>query len=135
MNISKKEFCNTDHHTLQEVKDQLHALLTDIMMNDIGYILDKSINESKKEMAKLRKARSQIDNQKKIASSKKANKDRLVQTLEAAKRALVNALQGELWNQIKSADARDKVREDTIRQLIQFLRENELHVPRSDIWT
>ena len=51
MDISKKEFCNTDHHTLQEAKDQLHALLTNIMMDDIGYILDKSINESKKEMA------------------------------------------------------------------------------------
>ena len=34
MNISRKEFCNTDHHTLQEAKDQLHALLTDIMMDD-----------------------------------------------------------------------------------------------------
>ena len=86
-------------------------------------------------MAKLRKARSQIDNQKKIASSKKANKDRLVQTLEVAKRALDDTLQGELWNQIESADARDKVREDTIRQLIQFLRENELHVPRPEDWT
>ena len=73
MDISKQEYCNTDHHTLQEAKDQLHALLTDIMMDDVGYILDKSINESKKEMAKLRKARSQIDNQKKIASPKKAN--------------------------------------------------------------
>ena len=122
-----------DHHTLQEAKDQLNAILTDIMMDDVGYILDKSINESKKEMAKLRKARSQIDNQKKIASSKKANKDRLVQTLEVAKRDFVDTLQGELWNQIKSADTRDKIREDTIRQLIQFLRENELHEPRSRI--
>ena len=63
MNISRKEFCNTDHHTLQEAKDQLHALLIDIKMDDAGYILDQSINESKKEMAKLRKARSQPNNQ------------------------------------------------------------------------
>ena len=35
MNISRKEFCNTDNHTLQEAKDQLHALLTDIMMDDV----------------------------------------------------------------------------------------------------
>ena len=76
-------------------------------MGDVGYILNKSINESKKEMAKLRKARSQIDNQKKIASFKKANKDRLVQTLEVAKRALVDTLQGELWNQIESAETED----------------------------
>ena len=58
-----------DHHTLQEAKDQLHALLTDIMMGDVGYILDKSINESKNEITESRKARSHLDNQKKIASS------------------------------------------------------------------
>ena len=59
-------------------------------------------------MAKLRKARSQLDNQKKIASSKKANKDRLVQPLEVPKRALVDTLQGELWDQIKSADDKNR---------------------------
>ena len=54
--------------------------------------------------------------------------------METAKRALVDSLQGELWDQIESADAKNRVREDTIRQLIRFLRENELHVPRSDDW-
>ena len=83
-------------------------------------------------MAILRKARSQLDNQKKIASSKKANKNRLIHLLETAKRALIDSLQGELWDQIESADTKNRVREDTIRQLIWFLRENELHVPRSD---
>ena len=73
-------------------------------------------------MAKLRKVSSQIDNQKKVANSKKASKDKLVQTLEFAKRALIDTLQGELWNQIESAETKDKIREDTIRQLIQFLR-------------
>ena len=29
----------------------------------------------------------------------------------------------------------NRVREDTIIQIIQFLRENEFHVPRSDNWT
>ena len=53
MSIIKGKFCNTDHHTLQEVKNQLPALLTDVMMDDTGYILDKSIYETKKEMAKL----------------------------------------------------------------------------------
>ena len=83
-------------------------------------------------MAKLRKVSSQIDNQKKVTNSKKASKDKLVQVLEFAKRALIDTLQCELWNQIESAETKDKIGEDTIRQLIQFLRENELHIPRSD---
>ena len=36
IDINKQEYCNTDHHTLQEAKDQLHALLTNIMMSDVG---------------------------------------------------------------------------------------------------
>ena len=73
MDINKQEYCNADHHTLQEAKDRLHALLTNIMMGNVGYILDKSIKESKEKMTVLSKARNQLDNQKKIASSKKAN--------------------------------------------------------------
>ena len=85
-------------------------------------------------MAILSKARSQLDNPKKTVSSKKANKNRLIHLLETAKRALIDSLQGELWDQIESADTKNRVREDTNRQLIWFLRENELHVPRSDDW-
>ena len=85
-------------------------------------------------MAILSKARSQLDNIKKFASTKKAIENRLIHRLETAKRALVNSLQEELWDQIKSADTENKFREDTIRQLIRFLRENELHVPKSDDW-
>ena len=48
---------------------------------------------------------------------------------------LTYLLQEELWDQIKSEDTENKFREDTIRQLIRVLRENELHVPKSDDWT
>ena len=86
-------------------------------------------------MAILSKARSQLDNKKKFAISRKAIKNRLIHCLETAKRALVDSLQEELWDQIKSADTKKKFREDTIRQLMGFLSKNELHVPRSDDWT
>ena len=85
-------------------------------------------------MAKLRKISSQIDNQKRVTSSKKACKDKLVQTLEFAQKTLIDTLQGELCSPIKSAETKDKIREDTIRQLIQFLRENELYVPKLEDW-
>ena len=62
MIIVKEGFCRRDHHTLQEAKNQIHALPTDVMMDDPGYIIDKIIDESKKEMAKLWKISSQVDN-------------------------------------------------------------------------
>ena len=73
MDIVKEGFCERDHYTLQEARNQLHILLTDIMMDDTGYIIDKVIDEAKKELAKLRKISGQVDNHKSIASSKEAN--------------------------------------------------------------
>ena len=103
-------------------------------MGDVGYILDKSLKESKDKLTTLSKARDQLDNQKKITTSKKVEKGRLIYLLEKAKGTLINALQKDLQDQINSTDAKNRIREDTIRQLIRFLRENELHVPRSDDW-
>ena len=115
MNVIKEEFCNKDYHTLQEAKNQLHALLTNVMMDDAGYILDKTLDELKKEMTKLRKISSWIENQKGVTSSKKVSKDKLVQTLEFAQKALIDTLQGELCSPSESAEIKDKTREDTIK--------------------
>ena len=64
MNVIKEKFCNKDYHTLHEAKNQLHALLTNVMMDNAWYILDKTLDKLKKEMAKLRKISNQIDNKK-----------------------------------------------------------------------
>ena len=71
MDIMKEGFWERDYYTLQEAKDQLQSLLTEIMMNDAGYILDKTIHESKKEMAQLKKIKIRLDNYNTIVSSKK----------------------------------------------------------------
>ena len=96
MDINKQEYCNADHHTLQEAKDKLHAILTSIMMGDVRYILDKSIKESKEKLTELSKARDQLDNQKKITTSKKAKKRKLMHLLETAKRTLIDSVQRDL---------------------------------------
>ena len=115
-------------------KKQLHALLTNIMMDDAGYILDKTLDELKKEMTKRRMMSSRIKTQKRVPSSQKASKDKLVQTLELAQKTLIDTLQGELYNPSKSAETNDNIREDTIKQLIQFLWKNGLHEPKSEDW-
>ena len=103
-------------------------------MGDVGYILDKSLKESKDKLTTLSKARDELDNQKKITTSKKAGKGRLIYLLEKAKGTLINSLQQDLQDQINSTDAKKRIREDTIIQLIQFLGQNELQISRSDDW-
>ena len=94
----------------------------------------KSLKESKDKLTTLSKARDQLDNQKKITTSKKAEKGILLYLLEMAKRTLIDSLQRDLQDQIDSTDAKKRIREDTIKQLIQFLGQNELQVPMSDDW-
>ena len=96
MDSNKQEYCNADHHTLQKAKDRLHALLTSTMMGNVRYILDKSLKESKDKLTTLSKARDQLDNQKKITTSKKAEKGRLIYLLEKAKGTLIDLLQRDL---------------------------------------
>ena len=86
-------------------------------MNDAGYILDKIIHQSKKEMAHLQKIKVQIDNYNSIASSKREHKDWVARTLEFAKKTLIDTLQEELCNPTESQgeESTNKIREDTIK--------------------
>ena len=86
------------------------------------YILDKALEESKGKLTTLSNARDQLDNQKKITTSKKAERRRLTYLLEKAKRKLAGSLQEELQHQVDSANVKKDIRKDTIGQLFQFLR-------------
>ena len=132
MGNNKQEYCNTSHHTLQQAKDRLHALLTRIMMGDVEYILDKALEKSKSKLTTLSNARDQLDNQKKITTSKKAETRRLTYLLEKAKRKLVGSLQEELQHQVDSANVKKDIRKDTIGQLFQFLEQNKLYTPKPE---
>ena len=116
----KEGFCVKDYYTLQEVIDQLHSQRTDILLDEARYILDNTIEESKREMAHLKKIKIRLDNYKSITSSKKEHKDRVTHTLKSAKDTLTDTLQEELCNPTESGgeESMNKIREDTIKQLI-----------------
>ena len=49
--IEKKEkFCKGTYHTLQDVKKQLYAILTEVMVEKSGYVLDKLIERTKRKL-------------------------------------------------------------------------------------
>ena len=122
----KEGFCERDHYTLQEAKDQLQSLLTEMMMNDAGYILDKTIHESKKEMAQLKKIKIRLDNYNSIASSKREHKDRVARTLEFAKKTLIPTLQEELCNPTESEGE-----ESIYNHSKKYLQNGTTHTERS----
>ena len=45
----KEDFCKANYYSLQDAKAQLNALITEIMMSEVGFIIDQSMEEYKKQ--------------------------------------------------------------------------------------
>ena len=73
----KEEFCQEDYHTLQEAKQQLYVLLTDIIMDESGYLISEAIRKAKVRLAELDKMEDRASKYKSITGIKKVIKDRL----------------------------------------------------------
>ena len=61
LNREKEGFCQGNYFTLQDAKKQLYALLTEIIMDESGYIIHEAI--------KLEEIKGQVDNYKSIAGT------------------------------------------------------------------
>ena len=54
MSKLKENFCKRMYYTLPEAQKQLHVLLTEVMMDKSGYVINEAIEEAEKELAKLK---------------------------------------------------------------------------------
>ena len=70
MSNVKENFCKRMYYTLPDAQKQLHALLTEVMMDESGYVINEAIEEAEKELAKLKQIKNWV---KSIAGPKKAN--------------------------------------------------------------
>ena len=75
MGNEEEGFCNGNYYTLQDAKKQLHALLTKFMMNKSECSINKARERAERGLAELKEMKSQVDNCKGIASTKKAMED------------------------------------------------------------
>ena len=71
MSMLKENFCKRMYYTLLEAQKHLYVLLTEVMMHEPGYVISEAIEETEKELAKLKQIKSWV---KIIAGSKKANR-------------------------------------------------------------
>ena len=72
MEKKKEEFCKGTYHTLQDAQKQLHAILTEVMVNKSGYVIDKAIERAERKLAKLKELRNQVSS---IAGPKQTNRN------------------------------------------------------------
>ena len=61
MNDEKDNFCNGTYYMLQDARNKLYALLTEILTEEAGYLIDHVIQVSKLKKDKIKKVMGQID--------------------------------------------------------------------------
>ena len=61
LNDEKEGFCQAIYYTLQDAKMKLYALLTEILMDESGYIIHDAIRRAKRRLSELEEKEGQIN--------------------------------------------------------------------------
>ena len=91
----KDHFCGCNYSTLTEAKNKLYSMLTEILVQEAGSVIDYDIRMINYERDEIKKQMSQIEYNTNRANSKKASRDTLVKELKVAKKELVKSVQDE----------------------------------------
>ena len=106
----KDHFCRGSYSTLKEARNKLYAILTDIIVQEAGIILDHDIRMKQYEKNMIKKQMSQIEYNTDRAKAKSASKNKLIKELTVAKKELIKSAQDEKEIDSTSNQERDKVR-------------------------
>ena len=108
----KDDFCGNKYCTLTDAKNKLYSLLTEILIEEAGNVIDHDIQVINLERDEIKKRMSQIEYNTNRANAKKASRDMLVKEFEIAKKELVKSAQDERKQEPTGNKNRDKVKSD-----------------------
>ena len=78
----KDDFCGSNYSTLTDAKNKLYSMLTEILVQEAGYVIDHDIQMINHERDEIKKQMSQIEYNTNRANAKKASRDTLVKEFE-----------------------------------------------------
>ena len=106
----KDDFCSKKYCLLTDAKDKLYSLLTEILREEAGNIIDHDIRMLNHEKGEVKTKMSQIDYNTNRANAKKASRDSLLKEFDTAKKVLINLTQDERKQESTGDKDKDKVR-------------------------
>ena len=109
----KDHFCRCNYSTLTEAKNKLYSMLTEILIQEAGSVIDYDIRTVNYKRDEIKKKMSQIDYNTNRANAKKASRDTLVKELKVAKEELIKSAQDERKQESTGDQNKDKVRNNT----------------------
>ena len=125
MNDEKDDFCNGTYYTLQDARNKLYTLLTEILTEEAGYLIDHTIQVSKLEKDEIKKVMGQIDHHTSFVSAIKASRNMLIEESEVVKKELTEAAQEELNGESTGDENKDEIRYDTAYRLLHYMKEEK----------
>ena len=109
----KDDFCGNIYCTLMDAKNKLYSMLTEMLVEEAGNVIDHDIRVINHERDEIKKKMSQIEYNINRENATKASRDMLVKEFEIAKKELVESAQDE-WKQEPTGNQnRDKVKSGT----------------------
>ena len=67
----KEEFCKAKYKSLQDAETQMLVLITEIMMNEAGFIINQSLQECKRQTEDLKKENDRLEQHRDTINVKK----------------------------------------------------------------
>ena len=113
MKGEKDDFCSQNYCSLTKAKDKLYSLLTEILREEAGTVIDYDIQMLNHEKGEVKTKMSQIDYNINRANAKKASRESLLKEFDAAKKELIKLTQDERKQESTGDKDKDKVRTDT----------------------
>ena len=98
----KDDFCKSNYSTLTDAKNKLYSMVTEILVQEVGCVLDHDIRMINYERSEIKKQMSQIEYNTNRANAKKTTRDTLVEEFEIAKK--------ELFESVLTKETSDKLR-------------------------
>ena len=129
----KDQFCKGTYPTLKEARSELYTMMTEIIVQEAGSILDHSIMIKQDERNMVRKLLNKIEYKTSRVEALSASKSKLIQGSTVAKKELLSLAQNEKEIGPTNDPKKDKLRLDTATPILYFLQLDMLPTPRDGI--
>ena len=129
----KDQFCKSTYLTLKEARSELYTMMTEIIVQEVGHILDHNIRMKQDEKIMVRKLMNKIecktDREKELSTAK----GKLIQELTMAKKELLSLAQNEKEIGPTKNPEEDKIRLNTAARILYYLQLDKLPETRNGI--
>ena len=119
--------CN--YSTLTEATNKIYSMLTEILIQEAGQVIDYDIKTIDQERGEIRKKLSQVDYSTNKVNAIKASREGLLRESKAAREDLLKATQDEWKKEATSDPGKDKIRDETAAPIQHLIRNNTLPTP------